>query len=143
MDNQQGGQDFILHKEGFLDYHVEVKSRWESDQSVEMSPLQFERAVDIPDRYALISVNMYHFDRKRAEENTSIELNEIADGIKVLNNIGTLEKDLKDRTEEAFRGSESDIRLNGSYKVRIPQDVFNAYPMNFSSFIESLKAWFA
>lgn len=143
VDNQQGGQDFILHKEGFLDYHVEVKSRWESDQSVEMSPLQFERAVDIPDRYALISVNMYHFDRKRAEENTSIELNEIADGIKVLNNIGTLEKDLKDRTEEAFRGSESDIRLNGSYKVRIPQDVFNAYPMNFSSFIESLKAWFA
>ena len=85
---------------------------------------------------------MYHFDRKRAEENTPFELYEIADYIKVLNNIGTLEKDLKNRTEEAFRGTETDIRLNGSYKVRVPQNVFDAHPMNFASFIESLKAWF-
>lgn len=68
VNNEQCGQDFILSKQGYEDYHVEVKSRWENDQSVEMSSTQFRCAVDMPDRYALISVNMYKFDRSRAEK---------------------------------------------------------------------------
>lgn len=142
MDNQQGGQDFILFKEGFDDYHIEVKSRWENDQSVEMSSTQFKRAVEIPNRYALVGVNMYNFDRKKAEEDIRIKLSEIHSNIKVLDNIGTLEKDLYKRADEAFKGNDREIRLNGSYTVRVPQNIFEAYPLNFNMLIERLKKYF-
>lgn len=68
VSNQQCGQDFILSKDGYDDYYIEVKSRWESDQSVEMTVTQFNLAVEEPERYALLSVNMYHFDRLRVTE---------------------------------------------------------------------------
>lgn len=142
VDNQQGGQDFILFKEGFDDYHIEVKSRWENDQSVEMSSTQFKRAVEIPNRYALVGVNMYNFDRKKAEEDIRIKLSEIHSNIKVLDNIGTLEKDLYKRADEAFKGNDREIRLNGSYTVRVPQNIFEAYPLNFNMLIERLKKYF-
>lgn len=58
---------FILSKDGYEDYFIEVKTRWESEQSVEMSATQFEKAVDHSERYALIGMNMYHFDRTKAE----------------------------------------------------------------------------
>ena len=140
--NQQGGQDFILSKDGFMDYHIEVKSRWENDQSVEMSSTQFKCAVEIPDRYALVGLNMYNFDRKRAEKNDYVELSEIHSCIKVLDNIGTLETDLHKRANEAFKGDDSEIRLNGSYTVRVPQNVFDAYPLSFNALIERLKQYF-
>lgn len=41
VNNEQCGQDFVLSKQGYENYHVEVKSRWENDQSVEMSSTQF------------------------------------------------------------------------------------------------------
>lgn len=140
--NEQCGQDFILSKQGYEDYHVEVKSRWENDQSVEMSSTQFRCAVDMPDRYALISVNMYQFNRSRAEENDSLEMSEIYDNIKCLDNIGTLEADLRKRTDEAFKGGEQDIRLDGSYKVRVPQDVFKAHPLDFNGLVARIKKHF-
>ena len=143
VENQQCGQDFILTKDGYDDYYVEVKSRWESDQTVEMSSTQFERAVKIPDNYALIGVNMYHFDRERAKRNDPMELSEIYSDIKVLDNIGHLEADLKKRTDEAFKGNYTDIRLDGSYKVRVPQNVFNAYPLGFNGFVNKLKERFS
>lgn len=142
VDNQQGGQDLILSKDGFEDYHIEVKSRWENDQSVEMSSTQFKRAVEIPDRYALIGLNMYNFDRERAEKNDYVELSEIHSFIKVLDNIGFLEKDLRKRADEAFKGDDREIRLNGSYTVRVPQNVFDAYPLSFYELIERLITYF-
>lgn len=142
VKNEQCGQDFILSKDGFEDYHVEVKSRWESDQSVEMSATQFRCAVENPDRYALVGVNMYNFDRTRAEQKSSVMLNEIYNNIKCLDNIGALEADLRKRADEAFKGEESEIRLDGSYKVRVPQNVFNAYPLNFNGLVERIKNHF-
>lgn len=123
VNNEQCGQDFVLSKQGYENYHVEVKSRWKNDQSVEMSSTQFKCAVDIPDRYALISVNMCKFDNSRAEKNNPMKISEIYDNIKCLDNIGTLEADLCKRVDEAFKGGEQDIRLNGAYKVRVPQSV--------------------
>lgn len=143
VENQQCGQDFILTKDGYDDYYVEVKSRWESDQTVEMSSTQFKRAVEIPDHYALIGVNMYHFDRERAKRNDPMELSEIYSNIKVLDNIGHLEADLKKRTDEAFKGNNTDIRLDGSYKVRVPQNVFNAHHLDFNGFVNKLKERFS
>lgn len=142
VKNEQGGQDFILSKKGYKDYYIEVKSRWESELSVEMSISQFERAVDNPERYALISMNMYHFDREKAEKGVRVELAEIQDNIKVLDNIGMLEKDLKERAADAFRGGKDEIRLDGSYSVRVPQNVFDLYPLNFAQFIGNLTSYF-
>lgn len=142
VNNEQCGQDFILSKQGYENYHVEVKSRWESDQSVEMSSTQFRCAVDNPDRYALIGVNMYKFDRSRAENNSPIEISEIYDNIKCLDNIGVLEADLCKRADDAFKGEEQDIRLDGAYKVRVPQSVFGAYPLAFNGLLERIKKHF-
>lgn len=143
VSNQQNGQDFILSKQGYEEYYIEVKSRWESEQSVEMTPTQFECAVKMPERYALISVNMYHFDRSRAETNELVELSEIYSNIKCLDNIGKLEADLKKRTDEAFKGGEDDIRLNGSYKVRVPQRVFELNPLDFNGLVKRIISKFS
>lgn len=143
IDNQQGGQDFILSKAGYANYHIEVKSRWENDQSVEMSSTQFTVAVENAELYALIGVNMYHFDQERANKNDPMIIDEIYGNIKVLDNIGHLESDLHKRTNEAFRGKDHEIRLNGSYKVRVPQTVFDAYPLDFNTFISRLKKRFS
>ena len=107
-----------------------------------MSSTQFKRAVEILDRYALIGLNMYNFDRKRAEKNDYVELSEIHSFIKVLDNIGFLEKDLRKRADEAFKGDDREIRLNGSYTVRVPQNVFDAYPLSFYELIERLITYF-
>lgn len=143
INNFQCGQDFILSKNGYKDYHIEVKSRWESDLSVEMSPIQFRCAVKNPDCYALISVNMYHFDRKRAEDNDPLLLSEIESNIKVLINIGELEAELYEHADEAFRRDETEIRLTGSYKVRVPQNVFDKYPLGFNGLVNLLKSHFS
>ena len=142
VSNNQCGQDFILSKKGCKDYHIEVKSRWESDHSVEMSATQFKCAVENPDCYALINVNMYHFDRKRAEENDSLPFSEICSNIKVLDNIGELEADLYRRADEAFRDDQTEICLNGTYKVRVPQNVFDKYPLDFNGLISRIKSHF-
>ena len=143
VSNQQNGQDFILSKQGYKEYYIEVKSRWESEQSVEMTPTQFECAVKMPERYALISANMYHFDRSRAEKNELVALSEIYSNIKCRDNIGYLEKDLKKRTDDAFRGGENDIRLNGSYKVRVPQSVFDLNPLDFNGLMKIIISRFS
>lgn len=143
VKNEQCGQDLILSKPGYDNYHVEVKSRWESDQSVEMSATQFRCAVDAADRYALVRVNMYHYDRSRAEQNDPMQLTEIYNDIACLDNIGTLEADLRERADEAFKGEEADIRLDGSYKVRVPQNVFKEYPLDFNGLVDRIKKHFS
>lgn len=142
VTNEQGGQDFILHKDGYEDYHIEVKSRWEIDQSVEMSSTQFKRAVEKPEHYALVGLNMYNFDRSKVEKNTPVELSEIHSCIKVLDNIGTLETDLYKRVDEAFNRKDEAVHLNGSYTVRVPQKVFDTYPLSFCGLVEKLKNYF-
>ena len=143
VKNEQCGQDLILSKPGYDNYHVEVKSRWESDQSVEMSATQFRCAVDAADRYALVRVNMYHYDCSRAEQNDPMQLTEIYNDIACLDNIGTLEADLRERADEAFKGEEADIRLDGSYKVRVPQNVFKEYPLDFNGLVDRIKKHFS
>ena len=70
-------------------------------------------------------------------------MSEIYDNIKCLDNIGTLEADLCKRVDEAFKGGEQDIRLDGAYKVRVPQSVFKTYPLDFNGLLESIKKHFS
>lgn len=137
--NEQGGQDLILRKEGFEDYYIEIKSRWIDKEQAIMSATQFNNAVENPERYALISAQMWHFDQKRAENGETLTLDEMRPYLRVCDNIGMLEADLKKRVDEAFKGGEEDIRINGSYDVRVPQKVFR---LDFDELIEVLRVKF-
>ena len=143
VTNQQFGQDIIISKDGYEDYHVEVKSRWNSEKSVEMTKTQLECAVLAPDRYALIGVNMYRFDRERALNNTPLSLDEIYDNIRVLDNIGKLESEIKKRADEVFENSDTAVRLSGEYKARVPQQLFKDRKLEFNEFLEDLKVRFS
>ena len=86
-----------------------------------MSALQFHTAVEHPMRYSLISAQMWNFDKKRVEKDECLKIEEMEQLLKVCDNIGLLEADLKKRVDAAFEGGEEDIRINGSYDVRVPQ----------------------
>ncbi|MCB9189974.1 MAG: DUF3883 domain-containing protein [Flavobacteriales bacterium] len=51
--NIQGGQDIVIFLTKPLVYFIEVKSRWNSQNSVSMSKLQLQRAEEENNRYAL------------------------------------------------------------------------------------------
>ena len=138
--NEQCGQDLILSKPGFENYYVEIKSRWKDKEQSIMSATQFQKAVANPERYALISAQMWHFDQQRAEDGEVLTLEEMNPYLRVCDNIGMLEADLKKRVDEAFRGGEEDIRISGSYDVRVPQKVFN---LTFDQLIVKLKSMFS
>ena len=137
--NEQCGQDLVLSKAGFENYYVEIKSRWKDKEQAIMSATQFQKAVANPERYALISAQMWHFDQKRAENGEALTLDEMRPYLRVCDNIGMLEADLKKRVDEAFKGGEEDIRINGSYDVRVPQKVFR---LDFDELIEVLRVKF-
>ena len=140
VENEQGGQDLILSKEGYTNYYIEIKSRWVDKESVVMSQQQFQKAVDNPDNYALISAQMWTFDQNRVQRKENVSLDEMQSRIKVLDNIGYLEADLRRRVDDAFRGKDTDIRAVGTYGVHVPQNVFPA--SGFGDFIEKLKRYF-
>lgn len=105
-----------------------------------MSQQQFQKAVDNPDNYALISAQMWTFDQNRVQRKENVSLDEMQSRIKVLDNIGYLEADLRRRVDDAFRGKDTDIRVVGTYGVHVPQNVFPA--SGFGDFIEKLKRYF-
>lgn len=140
VTNEQGGQDLILSKDGFEDYYIEIKSRWVDKEQAIMSAMQFDRAVENPERYALLSAQMWRFDPQRAKDGEVLTLEEMRPLLRVCDNIGALEADLKKRVDDAFRGGEDDIRINGSYDVRVPQKVFN---LGFDELITELKRKFS
>lgn len=139
VKNEQGGQDLILSKNGFKDYYIEIKSRWKNSETAIMSALQFSKAVDNPQQYSLISAQMWTIDQQRAKREEILLLDEIEPLLKVCNNIGSLEADLKGRVDEAFKGEKDDIRIVGSYDVHVPQKVFDS---NFSELISTIKEKF-
>lgn len=137
--NEQVGQDLILSKDGFDDYFIEIKSRWVNKEQAIMSTLQFEKAVENPSRYALISAQMWDFSQQRALDGDILTIEEMNPMLRVCDNIGSLEKDLKERVDEAFKGDEEDIRINGNYDVRVPQKVFQ---LTFDDLIKVIKSMF-
>ena len=139
--DEQGGQDYVLSKNGFEIYRIEVKSRWSTDKSVEMSKLQFETAVANADRFALIMANMEDFPKERVEKNDPLTDAELVDRLKVIDNIGNND-DLLNRVNEAFKGGDNDIKAEGYYAIRVPQIVFTNRRLFLPEFIEIIKSKF-
>ncbi len=137
--NEQGGQDLILSKEGYEDYYIEIKSRWIDKEPAMMSSLQFHTAVDNADRYALISAQMWGFDQQRVENGEEVPLSELEARLRVCDNIGTLEKSLLDKVEEALVYNEDEIHVVADYHVHVPQKLIT---QKFQDLIDRLRIWF-
>lgn len=136
--DEQCGQDYVLYKDGYKDYLVEVKSRWSVDKSVELSKLQFATAVANAERFALVMANMEDFPRERVDRDDPLTGVELVNRIKVLDNIGDYHE-LFTRVEAAFKGGEDDIKADGTYSIRVPQAVFTGRNLNLIEFVEIIK----
>lgn len=137
--NEQGGQDLILSKEGYYDYYIEIKSRWIDKEPAMMSSLQFHTAVDNAERYALISAQMWGFDQQRVENGEEVPLSELYDRLRVCDNIGTLEKALLDKVEDALVYKKDEVHVVADYHVHVPQKLIKQM---FQDLIDSLRIWF-
>lgn len=140
VSNVQDGQDLIISKEGYDDYFVEIKSRWENKASAIMSAAQFQKAVAYPTRYALISAQMWDYSQEDALADVRVTLDVFDPLIKVCDNIGTLEAELKNRVDEAFRNDEDEIHAEGSYQILVPQKLITK---NFNELVAELSKIFS
>jgi hypothetical protein len=86
VDEMQGGQDIIVEVKGEPFYYIEVKSRWDSGNSVYMSKLQLEKASKNKAKYALCSVDMTKYVGENRYDVR--EINEILEHIKFVDTIG-------------------------------------------------------
>ena len=130
----------IISKEGYDDYFVEIKSRWENKASAIMSAAQFQKAVAYPTRYALISAQMWDYSQEDALADVRVTLDVFDPLIKVCDNIGTLEAELKNRVDEAFRNDEDEIHAEGSYQILVPQKLITK---NFNELVAELSKIFS
>lgn len=118
----QGGQDIIVYLLSGDNqvplYFIEVKSRWSTKDSVEMSKLQMEKSVREKERYSLCVVDMHDYDKEkvfRKEYPKSLE--EIKERIAVVPNIGYQNKDLVTYTADSV----DEVHIGGDVKSIVPQ----------------------
>lgn len=130
----QGGQDIIVFLDNKPVYFIEVKSRWNSVNSVSMSKLQLQRAVEENDRYALCVVDITRYNGANDKYNLSTE--EILPITKFVKNIGGNIKPLIEDNLEAEKRQNESIHLI-DYRGIIPQEIIKG-GKDFHDFIESL-----
>ena len=130
----QGGQDIIIYCNNMPAYYLEVKSRWNSGRSVEMSQLQLLRCVEEADHYALICLNMAGTDHSNVNEHIYPSVSETISRIKALPNIGHL-------AEEAYKAaqaSDETVHLGGGYSCLVPQKVIDNEGVSFNILIDCI-----
>lgn len=132
--NSQGGQDLIIYANNKDIYSLEIKSRWSTNQSVEMSPLQLYTCVEESDRYALCCLNMSGVAHSNVEEHIYPDVEETLSKIRCLTNIGILAAD----AEEAVAGKDDSIHLGGAYSCIVPQRVIEREGVDFNSLLETI-----
>ena len=119
----QGGQDIIVYIKQGEDklvpiYYIEIKSRWSTRESVEMSKLQLEVSAREQSRYALCVVDMHDYDKDKVKNKEyPKEFNEVKDRIAVVTNIGERNANL----EPYISDTSTDVHLGGEIKSVVPQ----------------------
>lgn len=122
----QDGQDIVVQYKGHDIYLIEVKSRWSTDQSVMMSPLQMNTARDNAAHYALCCVDMSDY-RQSAD---MLFPNDIVGRTKVVMNIGELLGNLQ-------VGEDAGVHIS-NYKCVVPQTVINANAQTLADMIKQI-----
>ena len=130
--NIQGGQDIIVLLDEIPIYFIEVKSRWNSQNSVSMSKLQLQRAVEENERYALCTVDITRYIGKN--DRYKLSTDEILPLTKFVTNIGNTIKPLIEDNLEAEKEQDTSIHLI-DYRGIIPQDIIQS-GKDFNNFIE-------
>jgi hypothetical protein len=121
VDEQQGGQDIIVKYNGKTIFNIEVKSRWDNRNSIMMSSVQMEKAVENKDIYALCCVEMCDYKIGEEDRYNVTNIQEILDRIKVISDIGNkIEPLLKGVL--AVKDIENEISLI-DYRGTIPQNL--------------------
>lgn len=131
----QGGQDIIVHLDGKPIYYIEVKSRWSSLNSVSMSKLQLQRAVEQNDKYALCSVDISRY--KGTNDRYKLEVEEVLPLTKFVTGIGSDIKPLIEDNLVAEQTQDQSIHLI-DYRGIIPQDIIQDGD-EFEDFVTSLS----
>lgn len=139
IKDQQGGQDLIIYLENTPVYYIEVKSRWGTDRSVRMSTTQHQRSMELRDQYSLCVVDMSGYKDKFGNDCVDLHIypddpNEITDRIKVIEDIGTKNLEIKD----ACTQKEDKVYVASGYQVFITQDLIKNEGVPFETFKNDL-----
>lgn len=132
VETEQYGSDLSIWKNGNPIYYIEVKSRWGTEQSVMMSPLQMKVSVKEADNYALCCVDMSHMHINEEEEHIYPVLEEVLPHIKVLPNIGKLNEEV---ANIATGTDAREVYIGGDYKCVIPQVTIKKEGRNLENLI--------
>lgn len=133
-DNVQGGQDIIIYYQEIPIYFLEVKSRWDSGNSVFLSKLQLERAALNPNRFALISVDITKYTG--LDNRYALPFDEILPLTKVVESISEKVQPLINNNLAAEKDDTSAITLV-DYRGRVNQDIIKI-GLDFKPFISKL-----
>ncbi len=132
--NIQGGQDIVIFLDENPIYFIEVKSRWNSQNSVSMSKLQLQRSVEQNQCYALCAVDITRYTG--TNDRYKLSTDEILPLTKFVVNIGNTIKPLIENNLEAEKEQEKLIHLI-DYRGIIPQDIIQN-GNDFDKFIDLL-----
>jgi len=136
VTDEQGGQDYLVKVKGEIVYYVEVKSRWQTSDSVEMSPLQFKTSVEHKDCYTLCYVDMTWKDTEKIGEREYDDIDTCLQHTKVLHDIGEISK----WCLESVSDTREKPHIGGSYSLTIPQELFKSESaLGFESLVERVK----
>lgn len=132
--NIQGGQDIVVFLDENPVYFIEVKSRWNPQNSISMSKLQLQRAVEENERYALCAVDITRYTGEN--DRYKLSTDEILPLTKFVTNIGDTIKPLIEGNLQAEKQQDKSIHLI-DYRGIIPQDIIQS-GNDFDSFIKLL-----
>lgn len=117
------GCDIMVLADGECVYCIEVKSRWGTDQSVQMSPYQMRTSIEEAERYALCCVDMTHLGNQ-TEEHVYPSVEEALPYIKVITDIGRLCSPFA----KISNGDGSEfVYIGGDYKCIVPQSTIKSH----------------
>jgi hypothetical protein len=133
--NIQGGQDIIVLLDENPVYFIEVKSRWNSQNSVSMSKLQLQRSVEKTEHYALCAVDITRYTG--SNDRYKLSTDEILPLTKFVKNIGSTIRPLIEDNLEAEKEQDKSIHLI-DYRGIIPQDIIQS-GSDFDTFVEFLS----
>ena len=138
VEDEQGGQDLVIYKDGEPVYYMEIKSRWGTDQSVMMSPLQMQRSVQQTSNYALCCIDMTGFNISDCEKHIYPSIEDVLCRIKCLTNIGELNSPLIDGT---FPQSQNEtVHIGGDFKCIVPQKVIQNQGKSFELLLDTIMS---
>lgn len=124
VTDKQGGQDYLVKLDDKIVYYVEVKSRWKTSESVEMSSLQFKTSVDEQDHYSLCYVDMTWKNIEDVGKREYDDLDTCISHTRVLNDVGRRNERCIDSVKEA----KDRTHIGGGYSLVVPQVLFDNEP---------------